>query len=284
MNDFEILQSLSIGQFRPGDSVLHLMNPALKLVFLIMGMILILLSPLFPQLPLVFVLLVLTIRAGGQKVSSLLRGTRPVLPFLVVIALVQMFLIPRDYGSQAILSLGRFEMHVEDLIFTGKLFGRFFCLFILFTLFTTVTSVSEISHGAEILFRPFGRKRGFSHDLSLVITITFRFIPILAMEAEHITKAQASRGGSFGTWKMGLVKKIRLYIPLLVPLFIAALERAEILVEAMEARCYEAGQERSRMIEYMWTTRDSRSLFILLLVTILLLGSRIVFSFGGIYV
>jgi energy-coupling factor transport system permease protein len=284
MNDFEILQNISIGQYRPGISFLHTMNPALKLASLVLVMILVLLSPFFPQLPLVFLLLVISARLSGQGIFSLLRGTGPVLPFLIFIALIQMFLIPRDTLGDAIMSLGRFEMHREDLIFTAMIFGRFFCLFLLFTLFTTVTTVSEISHGAEILFRPFGRKRAFSHDLSLLITITFRFIPILAMEAEHITKAQASRGGSFGTWKMGLVKKIRLYIPLLVPLFIAALERAETLVEAMEARCYEAGQERSRLTEYAWSSRDSRALIILILVSVLLLGSRFVFSFGGNYV
>ncbi|MBF9014107.1 MULTISPECIES: energy-coupling factor transporter transmembrane protein EcfT [unclassified Oceanispirochaeta] len=284
MNDFEILQNLSIGQYRPGTSFLHTMNPALKLAALVLVMILILLSPFFPQLPIIFLLLIVTARLSGHGIFSLLRGTGPVLPFLIIIVLIQMFLIPRAYSSDAIMSLGRFEMHREDLIFTAKIFGRFFCLFLLFTLFTTVTTVSEISHGAEILFRPFGRKRAFSHDLSLVITITFRFIPILAMEAEHITKAQASRGGSFGTWKMGLLKKIRLYIPLLVPLFIAALERAETLVEAMEARCYEAGQERSRLTEYVWTVRDTRALTLLILFTILLLGSRFIFSFGGNYV
>ena len=284
MNDFEILQNISIGQYRPGVSFFHTMNPALKLASLVLVMILVLLSPFFPQLPIVFLLLVITARLSGQSLFSLLRGTGPVLPFLVLIALIQMFLIPRDTLGDPIMSLGRFEMHREDLIFTAMIFGRFFCLFLLFTLFTTVTTVSEISHGAEILFRPIARKRAFSHDLSLLITITFRFIPILAMEAEHITKAQASRGGSFGTWKMGLVKKIRLYIPLLIPLFIAALERAEILVEAMEARCYEAGQERSRLTEYAWSSRDSRALIILILVSVLLLGSRFVFSFGGNYV
>ncbi|MDC7236060.1 MAG: energy-coupling factor transporter transmembrane component T [Spirochaetales bacterium] len=279
MNDFEILQNLSLGQYRPGDSGIYRLNPALKLAALLVLMVLILLAPWFPQLPVLFVLLAVLARLSGQGLLSLLKGTGPVLPFLVLIALIQMFFIPRDYAGSSLFTLGPLALHREDLVFTAKIFGRFFCLFLLFTLFTTVTTVSEISHGAEILFRPFGRKKAFSHDLSLVITITFRFIPILAMEAEHITKAQASRGGSFGTWKTGFIKKMRLYIPLIVPLLIAALERAELLVEAMEARCYEAGRERSRLTEYAWNVRDTRALIILVLLTLVLTGSRFLLSF-----
>jgi energy-coupling factor transport system permease protein len=274
MNDFEILQNLSMGQYSPGDSPLHHLNPALKIAALIMGMIMVFISPLFPQMPLFFLILMGVVKLSGLKVRTLLRGIRPVLPFLLFIAFIQMFLIPRGHDSEALVTYLSFRVYSEDILFTFKLFGRFFCLFLLLTLFTSVTSVSEISHGAEILFRPVGRKRGWSHDLSLVITITFRFIPILALEAEHITKAQASRGGSFGTWRMGIVKKIRLYLPLLVPLFVAALERAEILVEAMEARCYEPGQERSRLAVYPWTKGDLRALIILIFGFFLLLGSK----------
>jgi len=280
MNDFEILQNLSMGQYHPGTSGIHQLNPALKLGALIVGMIMIFISPLFPQMPLLFLLLCILVRLSGLPVLSMLRGIRPVLPFLLLIALIQMFFIPRTHSSEALCQIYRFGVYAEDLLFTARLFGRFFCLFLLFTLFTSVTSVSEISHGAEILFRPFGRKRAFSHDLSLVITITFRFIPLLAMEAEHITKAQASRGGSFGTWRMGLVKKVRLYIPLLVPLFVAALERAEILVEAMEARCYEPGQERSRLTEYSWGVKDTMAVSVMIIAFLLLLGSRFLIMKG----
>ncbi len=278
MNDFEILQNLSVGQYQPGNSAVHHLNPALKLVSLILGMIIVFASPLFPQLPVFFLLLFLTGRTAGLSLRNLLGGVRPVLPFLVLIALIQMFLIPRDHSGEALLQISRFGVYPEDLLFTARLFSRFFCLFLLFTLFTSVTTVSEISHGAELLFRPLGGKSGLSHDLSLVITITFRFIPLLALEAEHITKAQASRGGSFGTWRMGLVKKIRLYIPLLVPLFVAALERAEILVEAMEARCYEPGRERSRLNEYPWKGRDTAALCLVILAFFLLPGSRFLIS------
>ncbi len=274
MNDFDILQNFSFGTYRPGDSAVHTLHPALKIAALILLSVAVFLSPLFPDMPLLFLLFILIVRLAGMRLRNLLRGVRPVLPFLVLIVVIQALFIPREYEGNALFSLGRFEIHGEDLLFSARIFGRFFCLFLLFTLFSSVSSVSQISHGSEVLLRPFGRK-GFSHDAALVITITFRFIPLLAMEAEHITKAQASRGASFGTWKTGPVKKMRLYLPLLVPLFTAALERAEILVEAMEARCYEPGRERSRMEEYDWTGSDNLALGITLLTVFLMLFRRI---------
>ena len=112
--------------------------------------------------------------------------------------------------------------------------------------------------------------------MSLIVTITFRFYSILAQEAEQITKAQASRGGSFGTWKTGFLKKIRLYIPLIIPLFIAALERSETLVEAMESRCYEPGAPRTRLDEFHWRRQDRIALTAAVLIFISLFISRII--------
>ena len=269
MNDFELLQNFSFGTYKPLNSPVHRLNPAMKIGALILLTVAVFISPLFPDMILLFIMFALFARLAGLRLRSLLRGVKPVLPFLLLIVLIQIFFITRGHDSEALVQFGRFGIYNEDLLFSARIFGRFFCLFLLFTLFTSVSSVSEISHGTEMLLRPFGRK-GFSHDAALVVTITFRFIPLLAMEAEHITKAQASRGASFGTWKTGPVKKMRLYIPLLVPLFTAALERAEILVEAMEARCYESGRERSRMEEYPWTRADSTALGITVLVLVLM--------------
>ena len=276
MNDFDILQNFSFGTYRPVESSIHGLHPALKIASLILLAVTVFITPLFPEMPLLFLFFILLSRLAGLKLSSLLRGIRPVLPFLILIVVIQIFFIPREYGGDPLFTLGRFGIYSEDLLFSARIFGRFFCLFLLFSLFTSVTSVSQISHGTELLLHPFSRN-GFSHDAALVITITFRFIPLLAMEAEHITKAQASRGASFGTWKTGPVKKMRLYLPLLVPLFTAALERAEILVEAMEARCYEPGRERSRMEEYSWKKGQDGSALAITVITVVLMMIRRIF-------
>jgi energy-coupling factor transport system permease protein len=213
---------------------------------------------------------------AGFKVRYLMKGIRPILPFLFLIGIIQFFFISRDVQGDPLFAAGFFKIYREDLLFTARLFARFFCLVLLLSLFTSVTPVTEISHGTEAFLRPFSRTGALAHDMSLVVTITFRFIPILVQEAEHITKAQASRGGEFGTWKTGLLKRIRLFFPLIIPLFISALERAEVLVEAMESRCYEPGARRTRLDEFHWTREDRITLVLVVSVCILLIASRFI--------
>lgn len=275
MSQFDFSSNLSLGQYEPLDTPLHRLVPALKLLAVILLGSAVLFSPLFPQLPLLFLFFCLIGRIGGLEIRSLMKGICPILFFLLLIGVIQIFFIRRQVEGNPLLTVWIFRVYREDLFFTGRLFGRFFNLVLLLSIFTSVTPVTEISHGTEAILKPFGRKRGFAHDMSLVVTITFRFIPILAQEAEHITKAQASRGASFGTWDMGLLKKIRLYLPLIIPLFIAALERSEILVEAMESRCYEAGEPRTRLDEFHWRRTDWTALFLVIVIFTVLLLSRI---------
>ena len=274
MMNFDFSAAMGMGQYEPGGSRIHRLVPGVKLISLILFMAGVLFSPLFPQLFLYFFFFCSVSRSAGLKIRQLLKGVKPVLPFLLLIGVIQVFFINRQVEGEPLAVVWHFSIFREDLLFTARLFGRFFNLVLLFSLFTAVTPLTEISHGTEALLRPFDRKGRWSHDLSLILTITFRFVPILIQEAEHITKAQASRGAQFGTWKTGYIKKIRLYFPLIIPLFIAALERAEILVDAMESRCYEAGTARTRLDEFYWMRQDLFALSLVFLVFLSLL-------FGG---
>ena len=127
--------------------------------------------------------------------------------------------------------------------------GRTISLMAVIGLFTSVTSEAEIAHGVEDFLYPLARLGLPVHRLALVVSETFRFIPVVAMELESIVKAQASRGADFGTGRGGPLAKARAYLPLIVPVTIRALERAEVLSEAMEARCY-TGRGRTRLVAY----------------------------------
>ncbi len=272
MRNFNYLQNLAFSQYRPGKSLLHQLHPRLKILSLIMaGTVVFFLSSPLP-LGLFFFLLVLGAFSAGLKSLSLFRGSAPVLPFLALIALVQIFFIHGDQGAEVLFSLWGRDVYREGLVFTALLFGRFFCLFYLFSLFSSITSISELSHGTQGLLRPLTGKSGLSHDGALLVVLVFRFIPLMLMEAEYLTKAQAARGAGFGTWRGGPVKRIRLALPLLVPLFTGALEHAGILAEAMEARCYEPGRNRTSLDEYFWRIQDSLFLFFLLCFFMLLWG------------
>ena len=139
--------------------------------------------------------------------------------------------------------------------------GRTLALLVVLGVFTSVTSEAEIAHGVEDSLAPLSRLGFPSHQFALVATLTFRFIPIIAGELEAIVKAQASRGANFGTGKGGPLAKAKAYLPLIVPVTIRALERAETLAEAMESRCY-TGVGRTRLVLY---TRRKGELFLRLI-------------------
>ncbi|MDC7222839.1 MAG: energy-coupling factor transporter transmembrane component T, partial [Spirochaetales bacterium] len=198
---------------------------------------------------------------------------KPILPFLTIIALMQLF-FTNTQQTEVLWELGRFTI-TEGGVYNGlAVFFRFLALMGLFTLFTAVTPSREIGHGTENLTAPLA-KIGFpAHAFSLIITITFRFIPLLTGEAENLMKAQASRGARIGMGK-NPIKRVLSYLPILVPLFVSSLERAEQLAEAMEARCYRQGEKRTRYIIYRFAPRDGAALVVILILTALLFMFRL---------
>ncbi|MDC7219597.1 MAG: energy-coupling factor transporter transmembrane component T [Spirochaetales bacterium] len=269
MKELDFTQKASLGQYLPGNSFLHHLIPQVKLA----GIILLTGGTLYtsPLLGTLFSLLAVMVLGKLARVPTrfLLRNVKPIIPFLSLIALMQLFFT--NTGESPVLwELGRFTISEGGLYNGLAVFFRFFSLMGLFTLFTAVTPSREIGHGTENLTAPLA-KIGFpSHAFSLIITITFRFIPILTGEAEYLIKAQASRGARIGMGKNPL-KKIASYLPLLVPLFISSLQRAEQLAEAMEARCYQKGEKRSRYVNYPFALRDGLSLIIIAILTSVLI-------------
>jgi energy-coupling factor transport system permease protein len=254
MNEIDFAQKASLGQYLPGDSHLHKLNPGVKLVLVILLLTAFLItSPLFGNLAGIIIIMLMGC-LSGIPLSYLFRNTKPMIPFLLLISLMQLF-FTQVGGSSILAQWGRFTITAAGVFNSLAIFLRFIAIIGLLTLFTSLTPSREIGHGTENLFSPL-KKIGFpANELSLIVTITFRFIPILAEEAENLMKAQVSRGALLGTQK-NPIKRIMAYMPLAVPLFISALERAEQLAEAMEARCYKQGEERSRYITYSFTRRD----------------------------
>ena len=144
---------------------------------------------------------------------------------------------------------------------------------ILISLLTLTTSTTELTHGLERLLSPLRRLRFPAHELAMVFTISLRFVPTLAEELEKIMKAQASRGADFGEQgRLRFVQRTRNLIPLLVPLFLSALRRAEDLTLAMEARGYMGGAGRTSFIQLKSAPRDYLALaLVLAFCTVILL-------------
>jgi len=234
----EFSRNVTIGQYVAGESFVHRLTPATKYIWLLaLAAAGIAGGSLASQA----LLLVITLCCGakaGIKPGFLLRSAKPILGLLVFIALLQfVFGAPGD-ASTVLIRLGPVSFTAYEARLTVMMAARTISLVAVIGLFTSVTSESQSMHGLEDLLLPLSRLGLPARRASLAAGIVLRFIPIVALELESIVKAQASRGADFGTGRGGPIAKARAYLPLFVPVTVRALERAERLAIAMEARCY----------------------------------------------
>ncbi len=245
MPGLEFFRNMSIGQFIDTHSPVHAFTPATKYLGLFLLFALALAAPGMPGLVFLF-LLVLGIGVAARiPPLFLLRGILPAMPLFGVAALLQLvFAWPGD-NSAVLLRLWIVDVTARELWTAALVIVRSSALILVIGLFTSVTPESEIAHGIEDSLAPFSCIGLHPQRIALAATTAFRFIPIIAGEIEDIVKAQSSRGADFGAGRGGIIAKARAYLPLFVPVTVRALERAQSLAQAMEARCYtETGRSR----------------------------------------
>lgn len=257
MRGIEFFRNVSIGQYFAGDTPVHRLTPATKYLWLFALMIPGCTAGI-AGVALVFAVALAVGALAGIKPGFLLRGVKPALPFFFLAALLQFIFGFAGDGSGILFALGPFKMTAHRAMALGLAVARTIALMVVLGVFTSVTSEGEVAHGVEDFLAPLARVGVSAYRLSMVVTATFRFIPIIAMELEAIVKAQASRGANFGSGKGGPLSKVRDYFPLVVPVTVRALERAEVLAEAMEARCY-PGVARTRLASYEGIRGEARS-------------------------
>jgi energy-coupling factor transport system permease protein len=248
-NKFELSVKLSVGQYIPTGSVIHRLDPRVKLI---MGMLLIaasIISNSLLSLVFLFVCVTFCLVAARIQVKLAISALKPVMPFLLVLALIQVFAIPQYKSSAVILWQWRILKISDQSLLAGLLLiGRFAVIVLGLSLFSFSTSTTELLHGIEHLLRPLQKIKFPAHELALVLNIAIRFLPIITAETEYLMKAQASRGADFGYGRRNFIKRIRSMLPLFVPLFVQSLRYAFKLVEAMESRGYTGGKGRTYLI------------------------------------
>lgn len=258
MENFELLRNVTIGQYIPTGSVIHRLDPRAKLL----GVFFLMLAITF-NTSLIANLVMLGAALGIAKLSGIsfryiLRGLILGLPVLIFIFVMQFFFTGSVEPSGAVYwewGWLRVTRYSAWLIALSLL--RITAFLFLTSLVTMTSTITELTHGMESLLRPFRRLGVPAHELALILTIALRFVPTLAEEMERIMKAQASRGGDIGSrraWRPD--KAARDFLPLIVPLFVGALQRAEELVWAMEARCYVGGDQRTNFVRLRSAPRD----------------------------
>lgn len=263
-----MLKDITLGQYYPGNSVIHRTDPRIKILLTILFM-----TELFTVKTylgfLIFTLFTLMIIVvSGVPIKFTLKGLKPVLIIVIFAVVINVFSTP----GRSLLKLGPLNITLEGLLISGKMAIRLSLLIIGASLLTLTTTPIMLTDGLEKLLSPFKIIGLPAHEIAMMMTIALRFIPTLMDETDKIMKAQMARGADFESGN--LVKRAKSLIPILVPLFISSFRRADELAMAMESRCYKGGKGRTRMKELKITKRDYFATLVFALLFVITIFSR----------
>ncbi len=253
-----MLKDITLGQYYQADSVLHRLDPRVKLVGTLIYMVsLFIFNNIICYLA-AGIFLVIVIAISKVPVKFMLRGMKSIFFLMLFTVLYNMFL-----GKGTVIAeFGIFALTFEGIYNAICMFFRLLFLIIGSSILTLTTTPSQLTDGLESLFKPLSLFRVPVHEMAMMMSIALRFIPILMEETDKIMKAQLARGADFEN--KNPFKRLGCLIPLLVPLFVSAFRRAGDLALAMEARCYHGGNGRTRMKVMRLSARDFVAMGILL--------------------
>ncbi|MDD6160286.1 MAG: energy-coupling factor transporter transmembrane component T [Oscillospiraceae bacterium] len=244
------LKDITMGQYFPGSSPIHRLDPRAKLVALLCYIVALFLAKWFVTYAIVLGALVLVVVLSTVKPKALLRGMKPVVFLLIFTGLLNMFYTP----GRTLVSFWVFTITYEGVLHAFFMVVRILMLISCTFLLTYTTSPLALTDGLESLLSPLKKLKVPVHELAMMMSIALRFIPTLIEETDKIMSAQRARGADFDSGN--LIQKAKALIPLLVPLFISAFRRADELATAMECRCYHGGTGRTRMNKLSFRPAD----------------------------
>ncbi|MBQ8952982.1 MAG: energy-coupling factor transporter transmembrane protein EcfT [Clostridia bacterium] len=243
---------ITIGQYFPGDSPLHRMDPRAKILLtiaLIVG-VFVADSPAGYALLIAFAFAMIRLSRIGMK--FIVKGLKPILFIVAFTFVINMFFTS---GGRELFQW-RFIRVTDSGVRSATFMALRLVLLVMVTqLLTLTTSSIALTDGLEALLKPFSKVGFPAHELAMMMSIAMRFIPTLMEETDKIMKAQMARGADFESGN--LIQRAKAMLPLLVPLFVSAFRRADELALAMEARCYRGGQGRTRMKQLRFTRLDA---------------------------
>ncbi len=258
------MKDVSFGQYYPVSSFVHRMDPRLKLLFLIAYIVAIFVASNFYGLAACAFVLVLIIAFSRVPVGKVLRAVRGVLFLVLFTAVVNVFFYSGDDvywdGPAVYWEYGILHITQAGIVFSLFLVLRLLLLVTCSSMLTYTTTPVSLTDGIESILTPLKWIRFPVHELALIMSIALRFIPILMEETERIKNAQKARGADFDTG--GPVKKVRAIVPILIPLILSAFRRADELGDAMDARCYSGGKNRTKYKKLRFSWRDLVGFFV----------------------
>ena len=243
-----MLKDITIGQYFPGKSVLHRLDPRMK-ILLTVGYIIMLFSVSNPLGLCVGILfLVFAYAISGIPPRMITKSLKPVIPIIIFTTVLNMFFVKGD----PLFDWWIFHISRQGLLTAVVMTIRIICLIAGTSLLTYTTSPITLTDGLERLMKPLKKVHFPVHELSMMMTIALRFIPTLIEETDKILNAQKARGADLESG--GIMQRAKALVPILIPLFVSAFRRADELALAMECRCYrgDVGRTRMKQLHYSW--------------------------------
>lgn len=254
-SEFEFLRGLPFGPYIPGDSQLQQLDPRTRILLVVFFIVAVTAGQHPFGLALGLAIVLLGWPVGRVPLGPLWRGWRSVLPFLLILALLQViFHVGKD--TLVLLHLGPLALTRENLWAGLALILRFSAFMGLLGLAAASISEAELTRGLDALLKPLSVIGIPVQDFVLALQVTLRYFPLLAQSAERIAKAQAARGADWQPAGWNLLKRVRQIVPVIVPLFVSSLRRAENMALAMDARGYGSLPVRTSMVVLHFQRRD----------------------------
>ena len=267
-----MLKDITLGQYFPGNSVIHRLDPRTKLLGLILYIIALFTAGSWVSYGIVLAFLIGTVALSRIPVKALFKGMKPLIFILIITGLLNLLFTG---GETVLLTFWKITITLEGLTRAFFMVMRILMLISATFLMTYTTSPIQLTDGLESLLSPLKKIRVPVHELAMMMCIALRFIPTLIEETDKIISAQKARGADFETGNV--LKRVKALVPILVPLFISAFRRADELATAMECRCYQGGEGRTKMKLLRYRRRDY---FAYAILAVLLSCVIVVASFG----
>ena len=264
-----MLKDITLGQYFPGNSVIHRLDPRTKLIMLVVYIVALFMASGWVSYALMALFLIAVIQISSIPPKSIIRGMKPLVMILVFTGILNLFFTTGE--GEPLVDFWIFTIYAEGLERAIFMVIRILLLISGTFLLTYTTSPISLTDGLEALMGPLKLIKVPVHELSMMMCIALRFIPTLIEETDKIMSAQKARGADFESGS--LMDKAKALVPILVPLFISAFRRADELATAMECRCYQGGDGRTKMklLRYCLWDYEAFGVGVLLIAAVALL-------------
>ncbi len=255
-----MLKDITIGQYFPGNSFIHKLDPRMKLILTIGYIVMLFITNNLYGFLFSGILLVFCYKTAKIPIKMILKSLKPILPILIFTAVLNVFFIA---NGNLLFKFWIFKVYDMGLYTAFSMAVRIVLLIASSSLLTYTTSPITLTDAIESLLKPLKVIKFPVHELAMMMSIALRFIPTLIEETEKIISAQKARGADLESGS--IVSRAKALVPILIPLFISSFRRAEELALAMECRCYRGGEGRTRMRELHYSFKDFVALFVIIM-------------------